>query len=121
MVLLLPIVGPPLPTLSDPFISVTVLAPTIGSSAIAVIPAGGAVAASGSYSADLFALNGIFAASSCAPAALAARSSPDEIDVLGRGGPLTVARLLRLSPTDFGAMGGGRLNLAMNEGTFGDD
>ena len=53
-----PMFGPPLPTLSDPFSSVTVLAPTIGSAGLTDAPSGGASAASGSYSAALFGLNG---------------------------------------------------------------
>ena len=43
MDLLVPTVGPPLPTLSDPFTSV--LAPTMGSSGTVNAPAGGAIAA----------------------------------------------------------------------------
>ena len=50
--------GPPLPTLSDPFTSLTVLAPTIGSAGLTDAPSGGASAASGSYSAALFGLKG---------------------------------------------------------------
>src|SRR6185503_20037474 len=49
--------GPPLPTLSDPFSSVTVLAPAIGSDGFTDAPSGGASAAAGSYSAALLGLN----------------------------------------------------------------
>src|SRR5688572_23733292 len=53
-----PVGGDPLPTFSEPLVSVTVLAPTIGSFGVADIPTGGAIAAAGSYSAALVALNG---------------------------------------------------------------
>ena len=68
--------GPPLPTLSDPFSSVTVLAPTIGSAGVTDAPSGGASAASGSYSAALFGLKGNADATSCVPAAFSATMSP---------------------------------------------
>ena len=91
--------GDPLPTFSDPFISVTVLAPTTGSSGLADTPCGGAIAASGWYSSALLALKGIFAASASVPAAFTARSSPaNSFDltggVFGFAAPLTVARVV---------------------------
>jgi hypothetical protein len=86
--------GPPLPTLSDPFSSVTVLAPTIGSAGLTEAPSGGSSAASGSYSAALFRLKGNADATSCVPAAFSAAMSPTP-DVSGWAGPLTVVRLLR--------------------------
>ena len=89
-----PMGGPPLPTLSEPFTSVTVLAPTIGSAGLTDAPWGGASAASGSYSAALFGLNGNADATSCAPAAFSAARSPAP-DASGFAGPLTVARLFR--------------------------
>ena len=67
--------GPPLPTLSDPFSSVTVLAPTIGSAGLTDAPSGGARAASGSYSAALFGLKGNAEARSWVPDAFSARMS----------------------------------------------
>src|SRR5688572_6306112 len=86
--------GPPLPTLSEPFSSDTVLAPTIGSAGLADTPSGGASAASGSYSAALFGLKGKPDARSCVPAAFSAATSPVP-DSSGAAGPLTVVRLLR--------------------------
>ena len=65
--------GPPLPALSEPFSSVTVLAPTIGSSGLTDAPSGGASIASGSYSAALFGLKGNADATSCVPAAFRRR------------------------------------------------
>jgi hypothetical protein len=50
--------GDPLPVFSDPLLSVTVLAPTNGSSGVTACPGRGRVALAGSYSADLLALNG---------------------------------------------------------------
>jgi len=100
---------------------VTVLAPTIGSSGTTDVPAGGAVAAAGSYSADLFSLKAMLPLSSCVPATFAARSSPNGLEGSGSEGPLTVARLLRLSPAGFGRADGGRLDLAINETFFGID
>ena len=64
--------GPPLPTLSEPFGSLTVLAPTIGSAGLTDAPSGGASAASGSYSAALIGLNGNADATSWVPAAFSA-------------------------------------------------
>jgi hypothetical protein len=90
-----PIVGPPLPTLSEPFSSRTVLAPTIGSTGLTDAPSGGAIAAPGSYSAALLGLNPKAAATSCAPAAFSATMSPAP-EASGFAGPLTVARLLRI-------------------------
>src|SRR5688572_28383056 len=89
-----PMFGAPLPTLSDPLSSVTVLAPTIGSAGLTDAPSGGASAASGSYSAALFGLKGKADARSCVPAAFSARMSPAP-DAPGSAGPLTVARLFR--------------------------
>ena len=86
--------GAPLPTLSDPLTSLTVLAPTIGSAGLTDAPSGGASAASGSYSAALFGLNGNAAATSCVPAAFSATMSPSP-EASGSAGPLTVVRLLR--------------------------
>src|SRR5687767_367196 len=102
IVLLLPMTGPPLPALSEPFCSVTVLAPTIGSSGSKDWPASGATAASGSNSRGLFALKGIFEARSCVPAAFAARSSDDSGRAAGSAGPLTVARVCAFSSPDLG-------------------
>src|SRR6188768_4580645 len=98
-----PMCGPPLPTLSEPLTSLTVLAPTIGSAGLTDAPLGGASAASGSYSAALFGLKANADATSWVPAAFSAAISPDP-DVSGSAGPLTVARLLRtvlLLLTDF--------------------
>src|SRR5688572_17343365 len=89
-----PMFGAPLPTLSDPLSSVTVLAPTIGSAGLTEAPSGGASAASGSYSAALFGLNGNADATSCVPAAFSAMRSPAP-DASGSAGPLTVVRLFR--------------------------
>ena len=86
--------GPPLPTLSDPLTSLTVLAPTIGSAGLTDAPSGGASAASGSYSAALFGLKGNADARSCVPAAFSAAMSPAP-DASGSAGPLTVVRLFR--------------------------
>src|SRR6476469_854164 len=86
--------GPPLPTLSEPLTSLTVLAPTIGSSGLTEAPSGGASAASGSYSAALFGLKGNAEARACVPAAFSAAMSP-ALDASGTAGPLTVVRLLR--------------------------
>src|SRR5688572_14555814 len=97
IVLFLPIGGLPLPTFSEPFVSVTVLDPTIGSGGTIEGPSGGAVAAAGSYSSALFGLNGKLAATSCVPTSFAVSAS-DELDVngdcmeSGAAGPLTVAR-----------------------------
>ena len=82
------------PTLSDPFSSVTGLAPTIGSAGETDTPSGGASAVSGSYSSALFGLNGKADATSCVPAAFSATMSP-AADASGSLGPLTVARLFR--------------------------
>jgi len=87
--------GPPLPTFSDPFRSLTVLAPAIGSRDLTDLPSGGASAASGSYSAALLALNAKAEASSCVAAALSATTSPIP-EASGSAGPLTVVRLLRM-------------------------
>src|SRR6476469_524505 len=87
--------GPPLPTLSDPFRSVTVLAPTIGSAGFIDAPSRGASAASGSYSDALFGLNGNADATFCLPAAFSARMSPCP-DASRLAGPLTVVRLFRV-------------------------
>jgi len=76
--------GLPLPTLSEPFISETVLGPTSGSAGLTDAPSGGASAASESYSASLFGLKGN----------ADARSSPVP-DASGSAGPLTVVRLFR--------------------------
>ena len=103
--------GPPLPTLSDPFSSVTVLAPTIGSAGLTDAPSGGASAASGSYSAALFGLKGNADATSCVPAAFSATMSPAP-DASGSAGPLTVVRLLR-TVLWFFAVFAGRDDLAM--------
>src|SRR4029453_2822624 len=86
--------GPPLPALSDPFSSVTVLAPTIGSAGLTDAPLRGARAKPGSYSAALFGLKGNAVARSCVPAAFSAARSPAP-DASDRAGPLTVARLFR--------------------------
>src|SRR5688572_15357003 len=86
--------GPPLPTLSDPFSSLTVLAPAIGSDGFTDAPSGGASAAAGSYSAALLGLNVKVEATSCVAAAFSAVTSPRP-DASGSAGPLTVVRLLR--------------------------
>ena len=103
--------GPPLPTLSDPFSSVTVLAPTIGSAGLTDAPSGGASAASGSYSAALFGLKGNADATSCVPAAFSATMSPAP-DASGSAGPLTVVRLFRTVLLSL-AVFAGRDDLAM--------
>ncbi len=87
--------GPPLPTFSDPFSSLTVLAPAIGSVGLTDAPSGGANAASGSYSAALLRLNVKAEATSWVAAALSAATSPRP-DASGSAGPLTVVRLLRI-------------------------
>src|SRR5688572_8060567 len=69
LVLLLPTVGLPLPSLSEPCDSVTVLEPASGSSGLRWAPDSGATAVSGSYSPALLALN-----RSAAAARSAARS-----------------------------------------------
>ena len=86
--------GLPLPTLSELFSSVTVLAPTIGSTGLMEAPSGGASIRSVSYSADLLGLNGNAEATSCVPAAFSATRSPAP-EVSGSAGPLTVVRLFR--------------------------
>src|SRR4029450_12762108 len=86
--------GPPLPTLSDPFSSLTVLAPAIGSDGFTDAPSGGASAAAGSYSAALLGFN-VKAATSFVPAGLSAGTSPRP-DASGAAGPVTVVRLLRI-------------------------
>ena len=103
--------GPPLPTLSDPLRSVTVLAPTMGSAGLTDAPSGGASAASGSYSAALFGLKGNADATSCVPAAFSARMSPGP-DASGSAGPLTVVRLFRTVLLSL-AVFAGRDDLAM--------
>src|SRR5688572_24432256 len=89
-----PMLGPPLPTFSDPFSSLTVLAPAIGSEGLTDAPTGGASAASGSYSAALLGLNTKAAAMSCVALAFFAAASPAP-EASGSAGPLTVVRLLR--------------------------
>src|SRR5690349_9218650 len=86
--------GPPLPTLSDPCRSLTVLAPAIGSDGFTDAPSGGAIAASGSYSAALFGLNAKADATSWVAAAFSAVMSPAP-DASRSAGPLTVVRLFR--------------------------
>src|SRR6187402_1766818 len=103
--------GPPLPTLSDPFRSLTVLAPTMGSSGVTDAPSGGASAASRSYSAALFGLKGKADATSCVPAAFSATVSPMP-EASGSAGPLTVVRLLRTVLLFLGVLAG-RDDLAM--------
>jgi hypothetical protein len=116
--LFLPIGGPPLPTFSELFISVTVLEPTIGSGGTIDGPTGGAIAAAGSYSDGLFGLNGKLDAASCVPASLAASAS-DELDAdegcieSDFAGPLTVARLLRRTFDALAGGGVGRFDLDM--------
>src|SRR5436190_2931830 len=83
--------GPPLPTFFEPLISLTVLAPAIGSVASTDAPSGGGV--SGSNSAALWALNRNAEAASCVAAAFRAAASPP--DRSGSAAPLTVARLFR--------------------------
>src|SRR3954451_8860638 len=107
IVLFIPSGGPPLPTLSEPIISVTVLAPTIGSRGTTTCPSGAAAPGSGLNSPGLLALNGIAAASSCAPAIFAINTSGDCAEDAGSAGPLIVARLLRL-PAVEGVLGEGR-------------
>src|SRR6187455_2053112 len=87
--------GPPLPTFSEPFASVTVLAPASGSRDVTDGPASGASAASGSYSELFNGLYGKAAATSADAAIFSARRSPFP-DRPGWAGPLTVARLFRL-------------------------
>ena len=87
--------GPPLPTLSDPVSSLTVLAPAIGSDGFTDAPSGGASATAGSYSAALLGLNVKAEATSCVAAAFSAVTSPRP-DASGSAGPLTVVRLLRI-------------------------
>jgi hypothetical protein len=87
--------GPPLPTLSDPFSSLTVLAPAIGSDGLTEAPCGGASAAAGSHSAALLGLNVNAEETSCVAAAFSAVTSP-RTDASGSAGPLTVVRLLRI-------------------------
>src|SRR4029450_6079328 len=86
--------APPLPTLSDPFSSLTVLAPAIGSDGFTDAPSGGASAAAGSYSAALLGLNVKAEVTSCVAAAFSAVTSLRP-DASGSAGPLTVVRLLR--------------------------
>jgi hypothetical protein len=118
IVLFCPIGGPPLPTLSEPFISVTVLDPTIGSRETTNAPLSGSTALSGSNSFGLLVLNGIAAASCWAPTYFAVRSSVElgGSGAAGLAGPLTVARLLRLTDvgrTDFD-FADRRVDLAMS-------
>jgi hypothetical protein len=105
MVLLFPRGGPPLPTLSEPFPSVTVLAVASGSCGAMACPALGAVAAPASYSNALLALKGMLDASSSVPASLASRSSDEDVEVDGSEGPPMVARLLRRATPDFNSSG----------------
>src|SRR4029450_11217234 len=86
--------GPPLPTLSDPFSSLTVLAPAIGSDGFTDAPSDGASPASGPYSAALLGLNWTAEATSCVAAAFPAVTSPRP-GASGSAGPLRVVRLLR--------------------------
>src|SRR5688572_3861444 len=96
MVLLAPMGGPPLPTFSDEFASVTVLAPTRGSSGTSCWPGFGAPAVSPrANSSGLLVLKEIRDDNSCVPAVFATRSSGECCDPPGVAGPLTVVRLLR--------------------------
>ena len=104
--------GPPLPTLSEPFDSLTVLAPTIGSAGLTDGPSGGVSAAAGSYSALLIGLNGNAEATSWVPAIFSASASPVP-EPSGAAGPLTVARLFRT--VLFFARVGRRVDFAMQE------
>src|SRR3954467_13505450 len=114
IVLFIPSGGPPLPTLSEPIISVTVLAPTIGSRGTTTCPSGAAAPGSGLNSPGLLVLNGIAAASSCAPAIFAINTSGDCAEDAGSAGPLIVARLLRL-PAVEGVLDEGRAGV-LDEG-----
>ena len=99
MVLLRPMGGDPLPILSD---AVPLGHRAGGDERILrgrpTARAAAQVAASGSYSRGLLALNGKLAARACVAAAFAARSSDEESDGRGFAGPPTVARLCRWSP-----------------------
>jgi hypothetical protein len=105
MVLFAPTTGEPLPVLSDPLVSVTVLDPTIGSSGLTDVPTGGASSGSLPYSSGLLALKGIAAARASVPAAFAVRSSRELTRASGFAGPETVARLLRSTPPVSGFFG----------------
>src|SRR4029453_8850021 len=87
--------GPPRPALCEPFSSLTVLAPAIGSDGFTDAPSGGASAAAGSYSAALLGLNVKAEGTSCVAEAFSAVTSPRP-DASGSAGPLTVVRLLRI-------------------------
>ena len=95
--------------------SLTVLAPAIGSAGLTDAPSGGASAASGSYSAALFGLNGNAEATSCVAAAFSASISPGP-DASGSAGPLTVVRLLRTVLLSLGGFAR-RDDLAMSGGS----
>ena len=71
IVLLTPTMAPPLPTLSEPFRSVTVLAPTIGSRGVTDGPCSGPSSTCGSYSDALSGLKGRLTDSSSVPTQLA--------------------------------------------------
>jgi hypothetical protein len=82
-----PRLGSPRPTFLEATSSVTVLAPTIGFGASAVTPGRGLIEAL-PYSAGLFALDGIAAASACVPAIFSASESAGSPSLWA--GPLTV-------------------------------
>ncbi len=117
MVLLLPIVGAPLPTFSDATFSVTVEV-TRAPPATSDWPASGAVAAAGLYSSGLLTVKGKLEASASIPASFAVRLSGDDVEVggAGREGPPTVALLFRLSLRDLSLPGAVRVVLAMTVG-----
>ena len=108
-------VGPPLPTLSEPFISLTVLAPTIGSRPTATVALPAARPPPPDRTRPVCSLlNGIALASSCAPAIFAINTSADCVDDAGSAGPPPVARLLRFAEDDdFFTEGRARLALGI--------
>src|SRR5690348_14156474 len=89
MVMLLPTGGSPLPNLSEPIVSVTVLAVAIGSDGSYGSPAAGA-RASPSNSAGFNGLKGNSRASSSVAAIFDSSRSVAVVSTDGRAGPLTV-------------------------------
>src|SRR5688500_11746586 len=88
--MLLPTGGAPLPTFSELFISVTVLAVAIGSAGSNAGPSPGALCARGSNSKGLSALNAICRDRSSVAAIFDSSTSRAPVSTDGRAGPLTV-------------------------------
>src|SRR6478752_9600835 len=92
MVLFVPIGGAPLPTLSDPLASLSVLPVAAWSEAVTDGPSRGAAPGPPGYSDGLSELKGNAAAKSPVAAIFDSRSSPCRASNDGPAGPLTVGR-----------------------------